>query len=300
MEDSVVNFLSMMTAERGAAQNTVESYERDLMQFLAVVRTTELEKITAADISAVIRQFGRMGYAPKTIARKISAIKEFFKFLFSEKTIKTNPTAYIIAPKLGKPLPKFLTPEEVQKLIQVAENCGDIRHKRTATMLKLMFACGLRVSELVSLPVSCLNFDKKEILVRGKGSKERLVPVSDEAIKAVAEYDTYRDNFIRGGRKSVWLFPSKTSTAGHITRDAFLKQLKALALTAGLNPQKISPHVLRHSFATNLLNHNADLRSVQKMLGHESIATTEIYTHVSSQKLIEVVNNLHPLSQKSI
>lgn len=295
----VGNFLSMMTAERGAAQNTVESYQRDLEQFLGIVRTAEIKDISAEDISAVIRQLGRMNYAPKTIARKISAIKEFFKFLFSEKIIKTNPSAYILAPKLGKSLPKFLTPDEVEKLIETAKAGGDIVHKRTAVMLRLLFACGLRVSELVSMPENSINYDKKQLLVRGKGNKERLIPISDEAIKAVFDYGSYRDAFIRGGRRSIWLFPSKTSISGHLTRDAFFKQLKALATAAGLNPDKISPHVLRHSFATNLLNHDADLRSVQKMLGHESIATTEIYTHVSSQKLIEMVKSFHPLSKKS-
>lgn len=296
-DDHIGNFLAMMSAERGAAQNTIENYQRDLEQFLALVTKKEIKDISAEDISMVMRQYSRMNYAPRTVARKLSAIKEFFKFLFTEKEIKTNPTAYVSAPKQEKPLPKFLTPEEVNLLIATAENGGDVIHKRTAVMLRLLFACGLRVSELVAMPENCINYDKKEIFIRGKGSKERLIPISDEAMRSVGDYANYRDCFIKGGRKSIWMFPSKTSISGHLTRDAFFKQLKSLATIAGLNADKISPHVLRHSFATNLLNHEADLRSVQKMLGHESISTTEIYTHVSANKLIEVVKKLHPLGK---
>lgn len=294
------SFLTMMTAERGAAQNTVDAYKRDLEQFVQMVSAGKPEYVTAEDISGIIRQLGEMHYAPKTIARKISAIKEFFKFLFTEKIIETNPTAYLSAPKQGKPLPKFLTPKEVRQLIETAEKGREISHLRAAVILKLLFSCGLRISELVSLPENCINYEKKELFVRGKGSKERLVPISDEALQAVNEYYNYRDCFIRGGRRSIWLFPSKTSACGHLTRNAFFEQLKNLALAAGMNPDRISPHVLRHSFATNLLNHDADLRSVQKMLGHESIGTTEIYTHVSSQRLIETVKKFHPLSRKSV
>ena len=165
-------------------------------------------------------------------------------------------------------------------------------------MLELMYASGLRVSELVSLPENCINFDRRQVFVRGKGSKERVVPVAPAAIQAVFDYLEQRDCFIREGRRSIWLFPSKSSRSGHISRNTFFKRLKELAVKAGIYPSRVTPHVLRHSFATHLLNHNADLRSVQKMLGHESINTTEIYTHILSDKLLETVQKLHPLAGK--
>ena len=291
------SFLAMMVAERGASQNTIENYQRDLEQFLAIVNVSEMANVTDNDVYQYVQKLSRMNYAPKSIARKISALKEFFKFLFSEKEIKENPTAYLMAPKQEKPLPKFLTEVELKRLIDTAQSKEGMHARRLAVMLVLMSACGLRVSELVGLPENCINFDKKEILVRGKGSKERLIPISDEAIEAVLDYTTYRDNFIRGGRKSIWLFPSLTSSSGHMTREAFFMALKELAAEAGISPEKISPHVLRHTFATSLLNHDADLRSVQKMLGHEDISTTEIYTHITSEKLIDTVKRLHPLSR---
>ena len=291
------SFLSMMVAERGASQNTVENYQRDIEQFLTIVAVSDMAKVTDNDVYQYVQTLSRMNYAPKSIARKISALKEFFKFLFSEKEIKENPTAYLLAPKQEKPLPKFLSENELKSLINTALSKEGIHARRLAVMLILMSACGLRVSELVGLPENCINFDKKEILVKGKGSKERLIPISDEAIEAVLDYSTYRDNFIRGGRKSIWLFPSLTSSSGHMTREAFFMALKELAAEAGISPQKLSPHVLRHTFATRLLNHDADLRSVQKMLGHEDISTTEIYTHITSEKLIDTVKRLHPLSR---
>ena len=231
------------------------------------------------------------------MARKISAIKDYFKFLYSEKEITGNPSADIQAPRQEKPLPKFLTVDEIRLLMETAAAEKTLAFKRLAVMLELMYACGLRVSELVSLPENCINFDKRLILVRGKGSKERLIPIAGTALDAVNAYWDIRDSFIRGGRKSVWLFPSLTSKSGHITRDAFYKDLKNLAAQAGINPSKISPHVLRHSFATHLLNGGADLRAVQKMLGHENIATTEIYTHIISDQLIQTVKQNHPLSR---
>lgn len=295
------NFLSMIVAERGAAQNTVENYERDLLQFLDIFASKKLNEVTSEDLSDYVQELSREhNYAPKSIARKISAVKEFFKFLFSEKEIKKNPTTYLTAPKQEKPLPKFLSEKELHSLIEVAHAKQNISYRRLAVMLEVMSACGLRVSELVSMPENCINFDKKEVLIRGKGSKERLIPISERAIGAVLDYLTYRDEFIRSGRRSIWLFPSIRSASGHVSRQKFFEYLKETAAEAGINPLRISPHVLRHTFATRLLNHNADLRSVQKMLGHEDISTTEIYTHVTSEKLIETVKKLHPLAKKHI
>lgn len=294
----VDSFLAMMSAERGAAQNTLEAYQRDVNQFLFFCKEDELKNICQDDIADYIQFLGKRALSPKTVARKLSAIREFFKFLYTEKEIKDNPAADILTPKQEKPLPKFLTEEEIDRLIEASINSECIRHKRLAVMVELMYACGLRVSELVSLPENCINFDRRQILIRGKGSKERIVPVAPRAIHAVLNYLTYREDFMTPGRRSVWLFPSKSSASGHLTRDAFFKNIKELAVKAGIAPGRVTPHVLRHSFATHLLNHDVDLRSVQKLLGHESINTTEIYTHILSDKLIKTVKKLHPLAQR--
>lgn len=296
MDYAIQRFLEMMAAEKGASQNTLAAYGRDLEQFLETAGA-DVRKITRSDISAFMQELSSVRHlAPKTVARKLSAVREFFKFLYSEKEIKTNPAVNLLSPKQEKPLPKFLTNNEVKQLIDAAAADNRPAHRRMAVMLELMYACGLRVSELVSLPENCINFDKKQILVRGKGSKERIVPVADRALEAVSDYLTYREVFLKAGRRSIWLFPSKTSVSGHLTRDAFFKNIKDVAVKAKISPAKVSPHVLRHSFATYLLNHDADLRSVQKLLGHESINTTEIYTHIVSDKLMQTVRAKHPLA----
>ena len=294
------SFLEMMAAEKGAAQNTIAGYRRDLNQFFEFVTVRSVKDITKNDIAAFLQDLGEQKRSPKTMARKLSALKEYFKFLYSEKEIRDNPSANILTPKQEKPLPKFLTEDEVKALIEAAGDSKDLRHKRMAVMLELMYACGLRVSELVSLPENCINYDKRQIFVRGKGSKERIVPVAPSALNSVSEYMEYRECFLKAGRRSIWLFPSKVSASGHITRDAFFKNIKEAAVLAGIMPSKVSPHVLRHSFATHLLNHNADLRSLQKMLGHEDISTTEIYTHIITDKLIETVKSKHPLAKKFV
>lgn len=288
-------FLEMMVAEKGAAPNTIAAYRRDLWQFAELCPQTEFAKVSKLDLGNYIQELSGMLYRPKTIARKISTLREFFKFLFSEKEIAENPAMNLLPPKQEKPLPKYLTEKEVQSLLEATAVHLSFSYKRIGVMLRLMYACGLRVSELVGLPENCINFEKKQILVRGKGSKERIIPVADEALQAASDYYEYRDEFLRAGRRSIWMFPS-TSLTGHLTRDAFYKDLKKLAVEAGIYPSKVSPHVLRHSFATHLLNHGVDLRSVQKMLGHEDIATTEIYTHIISDKLIKEVQTKHPLA----
>lgn len=289
------SFLEMMVAEKGASQNTVLAYRRDLDQFLEYMKDPDLKHVEKKDISSFVQELSSKSYATKTIARKISTLREFYKFLFSEKEIKDNPAMNILSPKPEKPLPKFLSEKEIKSLIEAADKHQSKAYKRIGVMLKLMYSCGLRVSELVGLPENCINFEKKHILVKGKGNKERIVPVADFALCAMSEYSEVREDFLNAGRKSIWMFPSKSST-GHLTRDAFYKDLKKLAVEAGIYPSRVSPHVLRHSFATHLLNSDADLRSVQKMLGHEDISTTEIYTHVLSENLIKEVQRKHPLA----
>ena len=297
MQQALSDFLEMMIAEKGASVRTMDAYRRDIEQLLEEEAITSFDKITPQAITDFVGNLQRYhDYAPKTQARKLSAIREFCKFLFSEGLINQNPAADIDSPKLEKPLPKFLNEEEMSALIQQAKNLSDIKHRRIATMLILMYHCGLRVSELVSLPLNNINFNKKQILIFGKGAKERIVPISETAIKELKEYLPIRQCFIKG-KQSNWLFPSLNSQSGHISRDSFFKHLKNLAVLAGISPSRVTPHVLRHSFATQLLRHHADLRSVQKMLGHENIGTTEIYTHIISEELINTVQKLHPLSQ---
>lgn len=296
--EAVNRFLEMMSAERGASANTLEAYGRDVGEFLTYCGGLALKEISRDDVGDFVQYLGRVGRSPKTVARKLSAVREFFKFLYTEKDIKDNPAADVLTPKQEKPLPKFLSEDEIKRLIAAAKECSGPKGRQMTAMLELMYASGLRVSELVSLPENCINFDRRQVFVRGKGSKERVVPVAPAAIQAVFDYLEQRDCFIREGRRSIWLFPSKSSRSGHISRDTFFKRLKELAVKAGIYPSRVTPHVLRHSFATHLLNHNADLRSVQKMLGHESINTTEIYIHILSDKLLETVQKLHPLAGK--
>ncbi len=292
-------FLNMMAAEVGASVNTIDSYRRDLEQFCLFLGVKPYSQVTKDDVASFVQWLSKKGYASKSVARKISVLRDFFKFLYTEKVIKKNPMTNIVSPKQEKPLPKFLSESDVKKLIETAANSKNLAQKRTAVMIELMYACGLRVSELVGLPLNCISPEKKQILVLGKGSKERLVPIAEQTIKNVQDYLEYREAFIKNGRRSVWLFPSKNSASGHITRDAFFKNLKETAVLCGVDYRLVFPHVLRHSFATHLLNRGADLRSVQKMLGHESIGTTEIYTHILSDKLIKTVQEKHPLAHLS-
>ena len=293
----VDNFLQMMAAEKGSAQNSINAYESDLQQFIIFGNFTEATDITKQAVEAFLQDLHSRQFAPKTIARKLSVIKEFCKFLYSEKVINDNPAQNILTPKQEKPLPKFLSPEEITSLIETAAASDDYRIQRIAVMIELMYATGMRVSELVALPITAVNFDKGQVTIFGKGSKERIVPMAKRAGDTLQKYAELRQEFIKKNSHSNYLFPSLTAVDGHLTRDAFYKDLKKLAAECGIYPSRISPHVLRHSFATHLLNNDADLRSVQKMLGHENITTTEIYTHITSQKLLDTVCQKHPLAK---
>ncbi|MBR3502052.1 MAG: site-specific tyrosine recombinase XerD [Alphaproteobacteria bacterium] len=288
-------FLQMMAAEKGAAQNSIAAYERDLEQFLQFNNLGLKDSIHKADIENFLQDLHTRGFTPKTIARKLSAVREFCKFLYSEKIIADNPASNITAPKQEKPLPKFLSIEEIKDLINTANQSNDYRIRRIAVMIELMYATGLRVSELVGLPNNAVNNEKGLITVLGKGSKERIIPIAEHTQMILAQYKEVRHEFIKKNSSSPWLFPSVVAMDGHLTRDAFYKDLKKLAAECGIYPSRITPHVLRHSFATHLINNDADLRSVQKMLGHESIGTTEIYTHIFKQKLLKTIQQKHPL-----
>ncbi len=290
-------FLDVKAVEEGAALNTLQAYRNDIKQFLAFVSPTDIREVKTEDIEKYLKKLKDAGNLPKTVSRKISCIREFFKFLQSEKIVKESPATKLRTPKIGKNLPLFLTAEEIKKMCTVAKKGKTFALKRMNVMVRLMYASGLRVSELVSLPENAINYDMHQILIYGKGSKERIVPVTKGTISEIFEYLEYRDKFIKENKNN-WLFPSARSGCGHITRDGFFKGLKKLAIKAGISPEKVHPHILRHSFATKLVNNKADLRSIQKMLGHENIVTTEIYTHITTEKLIDEVKKHHPLTQQ--
>ncbi len=293
MRGFVSDFLDTLLAEKGVLPNTISAYSVDLQQFFDFIKDG---KFSSENVENFFLHLSNKGMSSKTINRKITSINSFCKFLISEKIISNNPCANLIRPKEEKKLPRFLSKTEAKNLIGVVAK--NPHHQRTIAMCKLMYVCGLRVSELVSIKTENLNLNKKTLRINGKGAKERVVPISNKIISDIQKYLTKRLDFAGTNKKSPWLFPSPTSKSGHITRDGFFKNLSKLAIDAGISPSRISPHSLRHSFATHMLNNNADLRVVQTLLGHENIATTEIYTHILSEELINEVKNKHPLALK--
>lgn len=288
-------FLEMLLAERGVAANTLFAYRRDLVDFQSYCtpRCGPASAATSDDIRAYLTATVRAGHAPRTSARRLSTLRQFFGFLYAEGQRPDNPALVIDSPRQGRRLPKTLNESQVSVLLTAARNSPGHDGRRLSCLLELLYASGLRVSELVSLPIAAVNRDPRIILVTGKGGKERLVPLTTVAREAIAIYLPDRRQF--GDAKSVYLFPSR-SRAGHLTRRRVGQMLEALALAAGLDRSQVSPHVLRHAFATHLLSHGADLRSVQEMLGHADISTTQIYTHMLAKRLQALVNDAHPLS----
>lgn len=287
-------FLEMMTAERGAAPNTIESYRRDLEDaagFLAS-RKTGFEEAAKTDLEAYGVALNKRGLAPSSIARRLSSLRQFYHFLYTENIRNDNPTATLDSPRQKRRLPKSLTQKDVEALIAQAHAQEDVR---MTAMLELLYASGLRVSELVTLPAASLrkaaSGDVPFLIIRGKGGKERMVPLHASAVDAVRAYIATQHT------PSIWLFPSR-GKEGHITRQRFAQLLKELALKAGLDPDIISPHTLRHSFATHLLSGGADLRVIQELLGHSDISTTQIYTFVEQERLNKLVHAHHPLAKK--
>jgi integrase/recombinase XerD len=291
-------FLEMLVAERGAARNTIDSYRRDLADvesFLAR-RDRGIEAATTEDLRDYLAALNAGGATPSTAARRLSAMRQFFRFLYSEGVRGDDPTTTIESPRRGRPLPKLLSEQEVSQLLERARGKRGPEGMRLTALLETLYATGMRVSELVSLPLSAVARDPRYILVRGKGNKERLVPLSEPAREALNGYKSVRGQFCRNGVESPYLFPSRGGS-GYLTRHRFAQLLKQLSTEAGIAPSKVSPHVLRHAFATHLLNRGADLRSVQQMLGHADIATTQIYTHVLDERLKSLVETHHPLAR---
>ena len=302
----IESFLDMMGAERGASINTLSAYRRDLLDFSG--QRSEgggsARNASRDEIRAYLAFLSRSGVTGSTQARRLSALRQFFGFLYSEGIRKDDPTDAIEAPRRQRPLPRSLSHDDMNGLIEAARKMASKSHEgvRLSCMLEMLYASGLRISELVTLPLVAARAKDGVLLVRGKGQKERLAPLNRAARRAIADYLVVREEFLPVGARRAhaerFLFPSR-SAEGHITRRRCQQMLKELAIAANLDPDKLSPHVLRHAFATHLVEGGADLRSVQTMLGHADIATTQIYTHVAKDRLTQVIESAHPLAKKA-
>jgi integrase/recombinase XerD len=298
-------FLDMLAAERGASKNTLDAYRRDLDDYLSFLAEAgaQPDSATSATIRGFMASLEERGLKASSAARRLSAVRQFHKFLYVEGYAPADPTAAVSAPKRGRALPKVLSVAEVDRLLQVASEgiahpqatpSDRLRAARMTCLLELLYATGLRVSELMALPKSAAKTRDRFLVVRGKGAKERLVPLTDAAREAARTYLALLEEQKKA--TGPWLFPAD-SESGHLTRQAFARDLKAVAGAAGLRADKVSPHVLRHAFASHLLQNGADLRVVQELLGHSDISTTQIYTHVLDERLKSMVRDLHPLGE---
>ena len=296
------NFLEVLASEKGLAVNTRISYKNDILQFLVFLEKNKkkINEITSIDIEKFISKFTTQGLEKSTISRKMSALSHFFIFLLDENIIKSNPIHELDLPKQIKKLPKILSVDQVEKLIKSSREDQSVNGIRLNTMIEILYATGIRVSELVEMKLSATYAEKNFLLVQGKGNKERLVPISENTEVRIKDYLKIRNKFLNNDSESKWLFPSKQSSKGHITRQRFNQLLQTLCERVNLNNIRISPHKLRHAFATHLLANGVDLRSLQQMLGHADISTTQIYTHVLKDRLKKLVSDNHPLSKIEI
>jgi integrase/recombinase XerD len=300
MHPRIEAFLEMLAAERGAARNTIAAYAADLAEFSAFCAASGLapDRADAETLRAYLGGLRAAGLSARTAARRLSALRQFHRFLLEEGVRTDDPTATLEAARPGRRLPKVLSEEEVLRLLEAARRLAGREGLRATALLELLYATGLRVSEMIALPRAAFRPGAEAILVRGKGSKDRLVPVGAKARAAVEAWLAAEDEARAGKPPPRWLFPSRAAS-GHLTRQRLAQILKDLARAAGIDPARVSPHVLRHAFATHLLARGADLRSLQAMLGHADIATTEIYTHVAPGRLEAVVATHHPLAQRT-
>src|SRR6266404_1031440 len=306
-------FLDMLAAEQGAGDNTLDAYRRDLTdlsEFLA--RTGQgFAGVETQALRDYLADLDVRGFKSSSVARRLSAMRHLFRFLLNERIRSDDPAAILSGPKRGRGLPKVLSISDVDRMLTRAKELTlaaeasplqRLRAMRLYCLLEVLYATGLRVSELVSLPRSAARQDARMIVVRGKGNKERLVPLNEASRQAMTDHlaamETLRPQQTRNAAASKWLFPS-FGESGHLTRQHFARDLKELAASAGLAPRLVSPHVLRHAFASHLLHNGADLRIVQTLLGHTDISTTQIYTHVVEERLKSLVRDLHPLAEKT-
>ncbi|MCF8506025.1 MAG: tyrosine recombinase [Caulobacter sp.] len=293
-------FLEMMAVERASARNTLTAYGKDLVDAAAFLkaRGQDLAGATTEDIEAYFAAMGAAGLSPATAARRRAAVRQFYRFVLGEGWRTDDPSRRVEAPKQGRPLPKVLSRNEVERLLAAASAKDGAQGLRLACLIEITYASGLRVSELLSLPLTALARDPAFLMVKGKGGKERLAPLNAAARTAVKAWLEVRKQFIpKGDAANPWLFPSR-GKGGRLTARRFSQLLEEAAAAAGIDPARVSPHVLRHAFATHLLEGGADLRVVQTLLGHADIATTQIYTHVAGERLAEVVRSKHPLARK--
>jgi integrase/recombinase XerD len=293
-------FLEMMAVERAAARNTLTAYGNDLDDARAFLagRRDDLDTASAETIEAYFADLGAKGLSPATAARRRSAVRQFYRFVLGEGWRADDPSRRVEAPKAGRPLPKVLSREAVERLIAAAAAKDGAQGLRLACMVELLYASGLRISELLNLPLAMIARDPAFLMVKGKGGKERLAPLNDAARTAVKAYLEVRAGFLpKGVKDSPWLFPSR-GKGGRLTARRVSQLLEDAAIAAGLDRETVSPHVLRHAFATHLLEGGADLRVIQTLLGHADIATTQIYTHVAGDHLAQVVKSKHPLGRK--
>ncbi len=305
----LAGFLEMLAAERGASANTRDAYRRDIVEFIGFLdqETLAVEDVRRAHVAAYLEGLGRAGLAATSRARKLSALKQFAKFLLASDVIDEDPMEYLRGPKRARALPKVLSIAEVDKLLTVAEARTNAaagadlpRALRLHALIEVLYATGLRVSELVTLPRTVLAGDGKVLTIKGKGGRERLVPLTGPSIAALSRFlaASAAGDAVSTGPSRHYLFPSR-SAEGHLTRQRLGQDLKTLALDAGFDPERVSPHVLRHAFASHLLDRGADLRVVQQLLGHADISTTEIYTHVLQERLKQLVFEHHPLAKNT-
>ena len=287
----------MLSAERGAAQATLKNYQRDLEDFagFACRKGTAVAMADTGTVRDYLASMSWAGLAASTAARRLSVLRQFYSFLYAEGLRDDDPCVAVEGPRRTRPLPKVLNEGEVELLLDEARKKSGADGARLVALMETLYATGLRVSELVTLPLSVATPGTRVLMVRGKGDKERIVPLSEIASEALTAYSKLRSTFLKKGSQSPWLFPSR-GVSGHLTERRFSQMIKALACDAGLEPERVSPHVLRHAFASHLLAHGADLRAVQQMLGHADISTTQIYTHVLEERLKEIVTRHHPLS----
>ncbi len=298
-------FLDMLAAERGGARNTLAAYARDLADLSAYLGEARrsIADASTEDLRGYLSSLDRRGFASASVARRLSAIRQLYRFLYAEGKRADDPSAIIEGPKRGRALPKVLSIGDVDRLLtdartaidQAAEPGEKLRAARLACLIEVLYATGLRVSELVALPISAAAQNARMLVVRGKGDKERMVPLNDAAKTTMRDYLALLAEAGRD-KKSKWLFPS-FGESGHLTRQHFARDLKTLAAASGLRADAVSPHVLRHAFASHLLHNGADLRVVQTLLGHADISTTQIYTHVLEERLKSLVRDLHPLGE---
>jgi integrase/recombinase XerD len=298
-------FLDMLAAERGAGENTLVAYRNDLADLSAHLgaERCSIAEASTDDLRGFLASLAERGFKASSLARRLSAVRQLYRFLYAEGKRADDPAAVLEGPKRGRKVPKVLSIAEVDALMTNAHDAIDsapspaarLRAARLACLLEVVYATGLRVSELVALPAAAARRDQRMLVVRGKGGKERLVPLNQAAKRAMAAYLKLRAEAGRDA-SSKWLFPS-FGESGHLTRQHFARDLKALGAGCGIGGDRLSPHVLRHAFASHLLHNGADLRVVQTLLGHADISTTQIYTHVLEERLKTLVRDLHPLGE---